>query len=65
MPRLDTLRRVVAGLGLTMPDLYRTQQTVAHLPDGSASDEARAAKLTPEERRESARKAAQARWLRR
>src|SRR5258708_3231804 len=38
MPRLDTLRRVVAGLGLTMPDLYRTQQTVTHLPDGSAND---------------------------
>ena len=38
MPRLDTLRRVVAGLGLTMPDLYRTQQTVTHLPDGRARD---------------------------
>lgn len=38
MPRLDTLRRVVAALGLTMPDLYRTQQTVTHLPDGKAED---------------------------
>ena len=33
MPRLDTLRRVLAGLGLTMPDLYRAQQTVTHLPE--------------------------------
>lgn len=32
MPRLDTLHRIVAGLGLTMPDLYRAQQTVTHLP---------------------------------
>ena len=39
MPRLDTLHRIVGGLGLTMPDLYRAQQTVTHLPDGSASDE--------------------------
>jgi transcriptional regulator with XRE-family HTH domain len=39
MPRLDTLRRIVAGLGLTMVDLYRAQQTVTHLPDESASDE--------------------------
>lgn len=39
MPRLDTLHRIVAGLGLTMPDLYRAQQTVTHLPDGSTSDE--------------------------
>ena len=39
MPRLDTLRRIVAGLGLTIPDLLRAQQTVMHLPDGSASDE--------------------------
>ena len=38
MPRLDTLRRVVAGLGLTMADLYRAQQTVTHLPDGQADD---------------------------
>ena len=38
MPRLDTLRRVVAGLGLTMADLYRAQQTVTHLPDGKAED---------------------------
>jgi len=38
MPRLDTLRRVVAGLGLTMADLYRAQQTVTHLPDGRAED---------------------------
>jgi transcriptional regulator with XRE-family HTH domain len=33
MPRLDTLHRIVAGLGLTMPDLYRAQQTVTHLPE--------------------------------
>jgi len=39
MPRLDTLRRVVAGLGLTMPDLYRAQQTVTHLPDGRAAED--------------------------
>src|ERR1700687_4054688 len=39
MPRLDTLRRVVAGLGATMPDLVRTQQTVMHLPEEIASDE--------------------------
>lgn len=38
MPRLDTLRRIVAGLGLTMADLYRAQQTVTHLPDGKAED---------------------------
>jgi transcriptional regulator with XRE-family HTH domain len=38
MPRLDTLHRIVAGLGLTMPDLYRAQQTVTHLPDGKAED---------------------------
>jgi transcriptional regulator with XRE-family HTH domain len=38
MPRLDSLRRIVAGLGLTMPDLYRAQQTVTHLPDGKAED---------------------------
>ena len=39
MPRLDTLRRVVAGLGVTMPDLVRAQQTVMHLPEEIASDE--------------------------
>lgn len=33
MPRLDTLHRIVAGLGLTLPDLYRAQQTVTHLPE--------------------------------
>ena len=33
MPRLDTLHRIVAGLGLTMADLYRAQQTVTHLPE--------------------------------
>jgi transcriptional regulator with XRE-family HTH domain len=33
MPRLDTLHRVVAGLGLTIADLHRAQQTVAHLPE--------------------------------
>jgi len=38
MPRLDTLHRIVAGLGLTMADLYRAQQTVTHLPDGKAED---------------------------
>ncbi len=38
MPRPDTLRRVAAGLGLTMADLYRAQQTVTHLPDGKAED---------------------------
>lgn len=39
MPRLDTLRRIVAGMDLTMADLYRAQQTVTHLPEESASDE--------------------------
>ena len=38
MPRLDTLRRIVAGLGLTMIDLYRAQQTVTQLPDGDDED---------------------------
>jgi transcriptional regulator with XRE-family HTH domain len=33
MPRLDTLHRIVGGLGLTMADLYRAQQTVTHLPE--------------------------------
>ncbi|HEV3073356.1 MAG TPA: helix-turn-helix transcriptional regulator [Thermoanaerobaculia bacterium] len=39
MPRLDTLRRIVAALDLTMADLLRAQQTVTRLPDGRASDE--------------------------
>jgi transcriptional regulator with XRE-family HTH domain len=39
MPRLDTLRRVIAALGLTMADLLRAQETVMHLPDGRTSDE--------------------------
>jgi transcriptional regulator with XRE-family HTH domain len=39
MPRLDTLRRIVAGLGLTMADLHRAQQTVTRLPEECASDE--------------------------
>ena len=39
MPRLDTLRRIVAALDLTMADLLCAQQTVMRLPDGSASDE--------------------------
>jgi len=39
MPRLDTLHRIVAGLGLTMPDLYQAQQTVTHLPDGRAAED--------------------------
>jgi transcriptional regulator with XRE-family HTH domain len=39
MPRLDSLRRVVAGLGVTMPDLVRAQQTVMNLPEEIASDE--------------------------
>jgi transcriptional regulator with XRE-family HTH domain len=38
MPRLDTLRRVVAGLGVTMPDLLRAQETVMHLPEVSDED---------------------------
>jgi transcriptional regulator with XRE-family HTH domain len=38
MPRLDTLRRVVAGLGVTMPDLLRAQETVMHLPEASDED---------------------------
>jgi transcriptional regulator with XRE-family HTH domain len=33
MPRLGTLHSVVAALGLTMPDLYRAQQTVTHLSE--------------------------------
>ena len=39
MPRLDSLRRIVASLDLTMADLYRAQQSTAHPPDGEASEE--------------------------
>jgi transcriptional regulator with XRE-family HTH domain len=39
MPRLDTLRRIVAALDLTMADLLRAQQTVTRLPDGSANED--------------------------
>ena len=39
MPRLDTLRRIVASLDLTMADLYRAQQSTAHPPGREASEE--------------------------
>ena len=39
MPRLDTLRRIIAGMGLTMTDLVRAQETVTRLPEVTASDE--------------------------
>jgi transcriptional regulator with XRE-family HTH domain len=39
MPRVDTLHRIVAGLDLTMADLYRAQQSTAHLPGGEVSEE--------------------------
>jgi transcriptional regulator with XRE-family HTH domain len=39
MPRVDTLHRIVAGLDLTMADLYRAQESVACLPGGEAGEE--------------------------
>src|SRR5258708_3739036 len=39
MPRVDTLHRIVAGLGLTMADLYRAQEAVTCLPGGEAGEE--------------------------
>jgi transcriptional regulator with XRE-family HTH domain len=39
MPRLDTLRRIVAALDLTMADLYSAQQSVTHLVGGEAGEE--------------------------
>jgi transcriptional regulator with XRE-family HTH domain len=39
MPRVDTLHRIVAGLDLTMADLYRAQQSTVHLPGGGEAGE--------------------------
>jgi hypothetical protein len=39
MPRVDTLHRIVAGLDLTMADLYRAQEAVTCLPGGEAGEE--------------------------
>jgi transcriptional regulator with XRE-family HTH domain len=38
MPRLDTLRRIVAALDLTMADLYSAQQSVTHLVGGEPGE---------------------------
>jgi transcriptional regulator with XRE-family HTH domain len=53
MPRVDTLHRIVAGLDLTMADLYRAQESAACLPggevgegDGTLPPDARAPQIT-------------------
>ena len=38
MPRLDTIRRIVASLDLTMTDLYRAQHFALH-PPGEGGEE--------------------------
>ncbi|HXO29950.1 MAG TPA: helix-turn-helix transcriptional regulator [Thermoanaerobaculia bacterium] len=39
MPRLDTIRRIVASLDLTLADLYRAQQAVTYPPGRETGEE--------------------------